>query len=54
MRTGLGIRDAFARLFEGLRELIAGVTSKQTQDRLMKSAKLSGIDLKGWPRTGLK
>lgn len=40
--------------FDGLREFIAGVTSKRTQDRLMKSAKLGGISLKGWPRTGLE
>lgn len=40
--------------FEGLRALIGGITSKQTQERLVRPAKLSGIDLSGWPRTGLE
>lgn len=35
--------------FEGLRALIAGVSSRQTQDRLTGSLKLVG-----WPRTGLE
>lgn len=35
--------------FEGLRSLIAGMTSMQTQERLTKSMKLSS-----WPRTGLE
>lgn len=40
--------------FEGLRALIAGITSRQTQEHLVRSAKLMGIDLSGWPRTGLE
>lgn len=40
--------------FEGVRALIAGITSRQTQERLVKSAKLIGIDLSGWPRTGFE
>lgn len=40
--------------FDGLRELIAGITSAQTQERLIKSAKLSSIDLNDWPHTGLE
>lgn len=41
-------------LFDGVRALIAGITSRQTQERLMKSAKEINIDLGGWPRTGLE
>lgn len=40
--------------FEGLRELIAGITSKQTQKRLMKAADLGGVCLSGWPSAGLE
>lgn len=36
-------------LFEGLRELIAGLTSKQTRMRLKSSVKLHGNDLCDWP-----
>ncbi|MDO8990054.1 MAG: hypothetical protein Q7U91_10525 [Sideroxyarcus sp.] len=38
-------------LFEGLRELIAGITSKQTRERLKRSARLNGRTLDDWPRT---
>lgn len=40
--------------FEGLRSLISGITSRRTQERLMKSVKMQGIDLSGWPYTGLE
>lgn len=36
-------------LFEGLRELIAGLTTKQTRMRLKGSVKLHGQDLCDWP-----
>ena len=36
-------------LFEGLRELIAGLTSKNTRVRLKNSVKLQGHDLNDWP-----
>lgn len=40
--------------FNGLRELIAGITSKQTLERLVKSAMLSSINLAHWPRAGFE
>lgn len=40
--------------FDGLRALIAGITSRQTQERLAGSVWINGIDLNGWPRTGLE
>lgn len=40
--------------FDGLRALIAGITSRQTQERLAGSVWLRGIDLNGWPHTGLE
>ena len=36
--------------FEGLRELIAGMTSKQTRERLVRSTQLHGPVLNDWPR----
>jgi hypothetical protein len=36
-------------LFEGIRELIAGITSKQTRARLTNSAKLLGHVFNDWP-----
>lgn len=40
--------------FDGLRELIAGITSMHTQERLMKSARLGGVNLSDWPHAGLE
>ncbi len=36
--------------FEGLRALIAGITSKQTRERIKRSARLNGTTLDDWPR----
>jgi len=40
--------------FDGLRALIAGITSRHSRERLKKSIKLEDIDLSDWPRTGLE
>lgn len=40
--------------FDGLRALIAGITSLQTTKRLKEKYKPSGFDLSTWPRTGLE
>ncbi len=40
--------------FDGLRELIAGITSRQTQKRLKISTKFNDMYLSDWPRTGLE
>lgn len=40
--------------FEGLRALIAGITSKQTLQRLSKSKFLDTTSLVGWPKNGLE
>lgn len=40
--------------FEGLRALIAGITSKHTLERLNKSKKIDTISLNGWTKSGLE
>lgn len=40
--------------FDGLRELVAGITARHTQERLKNSAKLGGVSLSSWPSAGLE